>query len=888
MICLVSISSYIMTSFLIKSFLLCLICFLNLVSSSVICSNTNCTVIPLNGKWSVSNNNGSLSFQGIIPGQIHLDLLRENIITEPYRGFNDEKLTWVALEDKWIYTRKITIDSNFKKYEKIFLCFEGIDTIASVFLQDTERKHFLFNASNQHRRYMYDTSSIISTGDSTVIVELFSSAELSRKYAAEYPYPVDQQFTYFADTNRNFVRKAQSDFGWDWGPAFAPVGIWKDVNMVGFSGFVISEFTPIVYWSEYNCFEVKIKVSIICTQKFNAKLTAVIKDVITHSANISCNQGDCEVVTSLMVDVNTVSLWWPNGHGEQPLYNISVGIQSENGLISYVSKVIGFRRIELVQEKYTGEDGLSFYFRINSVPIFIKGSNWIPADAFTGRVSRERLDRLLTSAVLSNQNMVQVWGGGIYQQDEFYELCNQKGLLVWQEFMFACSLYPRDAEFLENVREEIVFQIRRLSHNPSIVLWSGNNENQDTAVRAGTRASVDYVALYDDVIRRTLYQEDLSRPFWPSSPSNGDLVVNIARELFIQRWGESQNTSYGDIHRYDYLSKCTDVSIYPRPRFVSEYGFQSYPSILSFIPVIDDVSDLDIDSPFMFHRQHHPNGNMQLLNQIQMYFKLPNNTNKVTQFDNLVFLTQIVQGICMQSQTEHYRRIRNETGHTMGTMYWQLNDIWQAPSWSSIEYDGRWKALHYIVKRYYEPILVSAYHMNDTLYVYVINDEDTLLNGYVVVVVVQWSQSIMDYKYINISVPAYSSSLILSLPNLEDSCGDLRDCYFYMLLYSTDSTNISSSNFYFPVPFKEVSLPNSVIKIKDCTQTDDTVFRIQLFANAVTLYVFLETKYSGYFSDNAFIVNYGIVTVEFYSWDKINEDICESFSVKSISSIYQD
>lgn len=878
-----------MTNFLINSSLLCLMYIIHLVSSSILCSNTSCTVIPLNGKWYVTNNNGTLSLQGIIPGQIHLDLLRENIISEPYRGYNDEKLTWIALEDKWIYTRNITIDSNFDKYEKVILCFEGIDTIASVFLRDEEDKHFLFNASNQHRRYTYDVTSMISTGDITVVVELFSSAKLSKKYALEYPYPVDQLFTYFADTNRNFVRKAQSDFGWDWGPAFAPVGIWKDVSMVGFSGSVITEFVPIVYWNEQrNCFEVKIKVFVTCTHKFKGKLKSAIEDVITHSMEISCNQGDCEVGTSLMVGVNTVSLWWPNGHGQQPLYNLSVEIQSEDGRINYVSKIIGFRRVELVQEKYSGEEGLSFYFRINGLPIFIKGSNWIPADAFTGRVSRERLDRLLTSAVLSNQNMVRVWGGGIYQQDMFYELCNQKGLLVWQEFMFACSLYPRDAEFLENVREEITFQIRRLSHNPCIVLWSGNNENQDTAVRAGTRASVDYVALYDDVIRRALYQEDLSRPFWPSSPSNGDLVIDIPRELFIQRWGESQNTSYGDIHRYDYLSICTDVSMYPRPRFVSEYGFQSYPSSQSFIPVMNDMSDLDFDSPFMQHRQHHPDGNSQLLKQIQMHFKLPNSTDKVTQFDNLVFLTQIVQGICMQSQTEHYRRIRNETGHTMGTMYWQLNDIWQGPSWSSIEYDGSWKALHYIVKRYNAPILVSAYCVNNTLYVYVINDEATHLGGYVAVVILRWTQSIVDYKYIDISVPASSSSLILSLPSLEDTCGDLRDCYIYMNLYNADSAKLLSSNFYFPVPFREVSLPKSVIKIEDCTQINDKVFKIKLFANAVTLFVFLETKYSGYFSDNAFTVNFGFVIVEFYSWDKINEgDVCKSFSVKSISSIYQ-
>ena len=851
------------------------------------CSTNRCLILSLNRQWNVSNNNGSISIEGLLPGQIHLDLLREKLIPEPYSGFNDQKLAWIALEDKWVYSRNIPIGSILKSFNKILICFEGIDTIASVFLQNVETKHFLFNATNQHRKYVYDVTQYLALGDNTLSVELYSTAKLSHEYALEYPYFVDQQFTYFPNTNRNFVRKAQSDFGWDWGPAFAPVGIWKDVSLISFDEFVLSEFIPIVYWNETtNNFEIKLTISIINTETFNGKLVATLEGIITHSITFSCNQPDCEVITYVFVPMNSVSLWWPTGYGNQTLYKISIEIMSENGVKITATKSIGFRKIELVQEKYTDEQGLSFYFKINDQSVFIKGSNLIPVDAFTGRVTTEQIDRLLTSAVISNQNMLRVWGGGIYQQDEFYDLCNQKGILVWQEFMFACALYPRDAVFLENVREEIEFQVRRLAHHPSIVLWSGNNENQDTALKTGTAATVDYTALYDDVIRQTLYREDTSRPFWPSSPSNGDLVVDVSRELFIQRWGESQSPYYGDIHRYDYSSLCTDVSKFPRPRFASEYGFQSYPSLLSLEQVIDDVSDLDNDSPFMLHRQHHPNGNPELATQMKMHFNLPNNTYGVERFDNFIFLTQLVQGVCMQAQTEHYRRTRDEVGHTMGTLYWQLNDIWQGQSWSSIEYDGRWKVLHYFVKRFYAPILLSGYHLDNTFYLYVINDQYRELNVSATVNVTKWNGNVVKTVETKVSILPYTSTRVLKLTNIFNTYS-IKDCYFSMELVNIDIHQLLSTNYYFPVPLKDVSLPNSEVNLEKCLQTSEREYQITVSSTQLALYVFLETKYSGYFSDNAFNMKPGSVDLVLFLWREIgNENACESISIRTLASIY--
>ena len=869
--------------------LLTLSYFLNSESHSFVCSTDRCLLVSLNGEWNVSNSNGSLSLAGSVPGQIHLDLLREKFIPEPYIGFNDDNLVWIALEDKWVYSRNISLDSILKSFKKILICFEGLDTIASVFLQNvrTEAKQFLFNATNQHRQYVCDVTEYLVAGDNTIYVELFSAAKLSHRYALEYPYFVDQQFTYFANTNRNFVRKAQSDFGWDWGPAFAPVGIWKGVSLISFDEFVVSDFIPIVSWNETtNHFEIKLTVCVINTNNFNGKLVATLEGSVTHSITFSCYQPECEIVTHMSVPVGVVSLWWPTGYGQQTLYDVTIGVISESGNRAVATKTIAFRKTELVQEKYSDEEGLSFYFKINDQPVFIKGSNWIPADAFTGRVTTEQIDQLLTSAVISNQNMVRVWGGGIYQLDEFYQLCNQKGILVWQEFMFACALYPRDEEFLGNVREEIKHQVRRLAHHPSIVLWSGNNENQDTAVQAGTAASVDYTALYDDVIRKTLYQEDTSRPYWPSSPSNGDLVVDASRALFIQRWGESQDPLYGDIHRYDYSSLCSDVSKFPRPRFVSEYGFQSYPSLLSLQQVMNGVTDVGNDSPFMRHRQHHPDGNAELAKQVMMHFNLPNNTFGVERFDNFIFLTQLVQGICMQAQTEHYRRTRDEVGHTMGTLYWQLNDIWQGQSWSSIEHDGKWKVLHYFVKRFNAPILLSGYHLDKTFYLYVISDQNKHLNVSATVNITQWNGNVVQTIQTNTSVAPYRSIRVSTLRDIFNSYS-IRDCYFSMGLVDVGTQQVLSTNYYFPSPLKEVPLPKAKVYLEKCLQTSEREYRITVCSTELALYVFLETKYSGYFSDNAFVMKPGSVDVVLFVWGEIGDgNACESISVRSLASIY--
>lgn len=859
---------------------------------------SDCIAIPLTGEWQVTNNNRSLNFTGTVPGQIHLDLLKAGLITEPYYGYNDDNLKWIALEPKWTYTKHIALsDDMLQAYKSFIMWFDGIDTFAKVYLSNTKfgKEQLVLETSNQHRKYEVDVKRYLAPGHNSLILEFFSAALVSQQLAKEYPYSVNQQFTYFNDSFRNFVRKSQSDFGWDWGPAFLPIGIWKNLGLIGFNEAILKEFMPIVYWNEtINIFQVELTTVLhSLTSRTDLSITVSVASSAITSNRINCIADmDCTTNIMLPVPATEVSLWWPVGYGKQIMYPIFLTVNMRNYTSRKIHKYIGFRRVKLMQENIKNEtDGLTFYFSINDIPVSIRGSNWIPPDAFTGRVTDQTLDRLLKSAVVSNQNMLRVWGGGIYQSDQFYSKCDAMGILVWQEFMFACSLYPRDVAFLSNVENEIENQVKRLAHHPSLVLWSGNNENQDIALKEGTSSIVDYTALYDDVIRKTLYKFDLSRPYWPSSPSNGDLVVDLNRKLFIQRWGNAQNSNYGDIHYYDYISDCTDVSNYPKPRFTSEYGFQSYPSLHSLLPIITDISDLDNQSPLMLHRQHHPNGNSQLENQVKMIYNLPYTRNKTQYFIDFIYLTQIMQAECMKAQTEHYRRLRNEPGNNMGTLYWQLNDIWQAPSWASLEYKAKWKLLHYAVKRFYSPVLVSSYIQNNTVSIYIINDAMNSIVSSVYIYLVNWldaTKHLIHKVYLN-SIAPYSASLIYQvLVNEIFSACNTLECFLYLSLNISGKT---VSNYLFPLPVKYINLPEIKVTIASCKKNaiSDTIIDITVQSTGIALYVWLETDHEGYFSDNGFIMVDTIYKMVYTGWGSVDsKDFCNTVTVRSLADVYND
>lgn len=517
-------------------------------------------------------------------------------------------------------------------------------------------------------------------------------------------------------------------------------------------------------------------------------------------------------------------------------------------------KQVGFRKLELVQETLPDkEEGLSFYIKVNDVPIFAKGSNWIPADAFTARATYDVLYRQLKSATLSYQNIVRVWGGGIYQVSDFYDICDQLGIMIWQEFMFSDALYPRDEAFLASVREEVQHQVRRLAHHPSIALWSGNNENQGSAQR-DTVYLIDYSVLYDGNVHATLVNYDLSRPYWPSSPSNGATVDDPSRGLYIQRWGDSSDPHYGDVHRYDYTDLCTDVTKFPRPRFTSEYGFQSYPS-LETLKAISEPQDWDNNSPLMLHRQHHPNGNEQLAQQMARFFHLPDNANNETKFGDFIYLTQVVQAICIQAESEHYRRIKHEqNAYTMGAMYWQLNDIWQAQSWSSIEYGGRWKLLHYSAKNFFAPLLVSAFQESNNITVYVSSDMMSAIKGELEVDVWTWKGELSHSFKADVDFPALGAGKVWSeTTNAVVTSYKPSEVFLALSVTEEGQSSPSTTNVFFLTGFTEVDLQKGNISVSDVQVVKEKA-SFTLKSDVVAPFVYLQTDVLGYFSENGFLL----------------------------------
>uniref|UniRef100_A0A663MTH4 Beta-mannosidase n=1 Tax=Athene cunicularia TaxID=194338 RepID=A0A663MTH4_ATHCN len=591
-----------------------------------------------------------------------------------FKLFNDVTYRWISL-DNWTYSRTFKTPFDVRKWQKVNLVFEGVDTVAQILINNIT----LGRTDNMFNRYV-----------STVFCSEGASVFSSKPFCAEHFQCIQIHIKIGPR-----VQKEQCSFSWDWGPSFPTQGIWKDVRIEAYNDYHLIYFSLTSFFeksAQQWSLEIESIFDVVSSKPIAGLVTVNIPKLQTRQTfSVKLQPGEGSIV--LLVNINkssTVEAWWPNGHGKQTGYNMTTTFIMEAGYQIEKSSKAYFRTVELVQEPIPGSPGLSFYFRINGRPIFIKGSNWIPADSFQDRVTYDTLWLLLKSAADANMNALRVWGGGVYEQDEFYDICDEIGIMIWQDFMFACALYPTDQYYLESIRAEVSHQVRRLKSHPSIILWSGNNENE--AAIASNWFSIpyadrevyikDYVMLYVKNIREIVLTEDKSRPFIASSPTNG---LESVKEGWVSQ--NPYDTHYGDTHFYDYSSDCWNWTVYPKTRFASEYGFQSWPSF-STIEKISSTEDWSYTSNFSLHRQHHENGNDQMLQQIGYHFKLPQSTDPIKKLKDTIYLTQVMQAQCIKTETEFYRFSQSEIikgeGHTMGALYWQLNDIWQAPSWASL------------------------------------------------------------------------------------------------------------------------------------------------------------------------------------------------------------
>lgn len=774
----------------------------------------------LNGKWKFTGDKLDYWLEGSVPGEVFNDLIKNDEIDDPYYGRNELDLQWIGKSD-WTYKRKFELESSFVEKDKLVLDCRGIDTVASIYINDM----LAGTTENMHRRYEYEVSHLLEEGKNEIKVKFRSPVDYGKERANEYDKHIPDHRYQVDQPARQFVRKAQCYYGWDWGPCFPTMGIWRDIQILGFSAPRV-RYTVTDQEFHQGSVTVGIRVGFDAPKDGEYEVDLALGDE-EITKEISIDQGNHE--EKFFVEIEDPDLWWPAGYGEQNMYQLEV-ITGKNTERQNFEKRIGLRDLELIRKE--DKQGESFFFKVNGTPVFAKGANWIPADSFYGRMTESRYENLLESSVEANMNSIRVWGGGLYENQAFYDICDEKGILIWQDFMFACSAYPANEAFLKNVEMEVKSQVRRLADHPSIALWCGNNENEwlgdrgdyDSAGQNWKDLIEDYQKLNQGVIEKIVEREDPGRTFWPSSPSsNGDAFPN--------------EESIGDIHYWDVWHGEKPFSDYlnAKPRFVSEFGYQSFPSQGLLLTIMEE-EDLNPTSPVMEHHQRHPEGNSLITSRMADHFRFP------FSFEDFVYLSQIQQGIAMKRAIEHWRRLKP---YCMGTIYWQLNDIWPVASWSSLEYGGGWKALHHMAKRFYAPVILSVKENVDELKVWVTSDVDKTIDAFIEVIVA-------DFQGREIFSDSWDTNLP-SLANRKEKSFDVksllkdRDPSRHLMRVKITSHEGTHENFHFFRKFKSLKLPNHKISTK--VEGDKVCLKSDLAA----LFVQLQApELKGHFKENYF------------------------------------
>ena len=650
-----------------------------------------------------------------VPGCVQTDLMKSGAMADPYVGRNELDTLWVDQAD-WECVRSFRATKAQCAAALQHLVFEGLDTIAEVHLNG----RLLGRADNMFRRWRFDVAGRLRQGLNELRVVFRSAIKHGQAVAAESKSVCNRiSERPWADrpprsVYRAFLRKAQYQFGWDWGVMQVACGIWQPCYLQT-SDAAVFDYVTTQQRHGKGRVTVDVTARLVAPRSGRGTLRVCLDGQTVQTA-AALKKGENVVTAS--VTVRNPRLWWPAGQGRQELYGLAVQWcpEGETAAADLYETKLGLRRVELVQEK--DAEGSSFKFRINGRDVYCKGANWIPDDVFPTRTTAARLERLLGDTVAANMNMLRVWGGGIYATDEFLAICDRLGIMVWHDFMFACCAYPEDKWFLDSVEAEMRHQMRRMMNHPSIVLWCGNNENQ-TAVDVWWRHDPKVKrmrAAYDKLTygleERVVLNEDPGRPWWPSSPSG------YPRDgEYPYGWEKS-----GDMHYWSvwHQRKPFENYLTIRPRFSSEFGFQSFPSLDTLRTVVEP-QDLNVSSPVMEHHQRSGIGNAVITETLAREFRFPSD------FGDLCYLSQVNQGLAMKVGIEHWRRIKP---HCMGTLYWQLNDDWPVASWAGIDWCLRWKALHFMAARFFAPLLGSLTDdQTDGLHLWATSDVAAALAG---------------------------------------------------------------------------------------------------------------------------------------------------------------
>ncbi len=793
----------------------------------------------LAGQWQFRESASDAWLPARVPGSVHTDLLALGRIPDPFVADNELHVQWVAERD-WEYRRTFQVAPELRGEEHVFLVCDGLDTLADVELDGQRVGH----AQNAFRRYEWDVTALLAGSEHELRICFPSPIAYMRQRQAEQPMSAPAQ----SIPGGPHLRKAPCQFGWDWGPQLPPVGIWKDIRLEAYS---VARLADVRLGQRHADGAVTITADVTAERWKEADLRAtlllVAPDGSRQESEIALSGN--AVTGTLSIQVDRPQLWWPNGYpasvkagGAQPLYQVEVTLHQGNTLRDRRTFQVGLRTLEL--RRQPDEWGESFVLIVNGVPIFAKGANWIPADSFPTRIGDEHLEHLIRSAADAHMNMLRVWGGGFYEEERFYDLCDRYGILVWQDLIFSCSTYPDAESFFENVRGEVVENVRRLRHRASLALWCGNNEMEwgwemwgwDRPEYQHLRAA--YERMFHHFLPGICASEDPDRAYWPSSPSSHTPFV------------DANGGRAGDTHCWDVWHGMKPFRFYRQhaTRFVSEFGFQSLPP-LATVRTYADEADWNMTSYLMEHHQRNAAGNGKIVTYLTDHFRLPKD------FASLVYLSQLLQAECVRTGVEHWRRNKQRVG---GALYWQLNDCWPVASWSSLDYFGRWKALHYAARRFYAPVLLSAEEDGSRVALHVTSDLTGEWQG-----AVRWSLETPAGEVLQsgeevVTLPALGSAQVCELdfadhlaagPSITVSANIRRDLVLvYELWQGAERLSIAVLPF---VPNKHLEL--DAPGLRTVVRETEAGFELQITATRLARFVWLELAGTdAVFSDNCF------------------------------------
>lgn len=791
------------------------LCFVLVCGFSVVVSGQN--VLRDLGKetWHFRKRGDAKWLKASVPGTVHTDLLQHKSIENPFFGTNEKQLQWIENET-WEYETNFTVLAEELKNETIVLQFDGLDTYAEVFLNGKS----ILKADNMFRTWKIDVKKLLKKGNNTLYIVFEPAVKKGKEEAKKLAYtlPGDEKI---------FTRKAQYQYGWDWGPRFVTAGIWKQVQLHFQNAAIIQQ----VKFEQKTLTDNKAELVFITTVDCQKSGKYILK-INNKTKNVFLKKGVNQL--SVPYEIQNPKRWWTNGLGEAHLYPFQITVEKNNAIIDSKKLNIGLRTLELVQEK--DQSGKSFYFRLNGVPVFMKGANVIPPDSFLPRATDSVYKNIVQNAVEANMNMLRVWGGGVYGDDVFYEECDKNGILVWQDFMFACAMYPGDEAFLQNVKQEVIDNVNRLQNHPSLALWCGNNESDEGwhnwgwqkqykySAADSTKIWNDYKKLFHEVIPKTL---DSLLPkekniYWPSSPSIG--------------WGRKESLLQGDSHYWGVWWGMEPFEVYKKKvgRFMSEYGFQGMPNRETF-EAFADQNDLDLNSEAVKSHQKHPTGYQTIQTYMERDYKIP------AAFDDYVYVSQLLQAEGMKTAIEAHRRAKP---YCMGTLYWQLNDCWPVTSWSSVDYFGNRKALHYQVKRSFDAVLVSVTEEEEKYKIYVVSDALTSKKGRLNLQLMTFGGDILWENTRSVEVEANSSEVYFSIAKKDFENFNLKQMVLYVQLLLPDFVEKRALHYFAKPKELQLKVPKIIV-----SQIDDTT--VEVTANVLAKNVFLKAD-KVKFSDNYF------------------------------------